>query len=608
MSNFVSETYIQQILQAVDIIDIIGNYVALKPKGKEMVGLCPFHDDSKPSFNVNRAKQIFKCFACGAGGNAITFLMRRERLSFPEAIAILAERTGIELPKEPRQGQGVSVDRRVLEQINRWAARFFRGVYEDESVGAKAREYVAGRDIEDGVSRRFGLGYAPQGWDNLRKAAANDGIAAAELVQVGLLVAKEDGHYYDRFRDRLIFPVIDAMGRIIAFGGRTLGDDPAKYINSPESALFEKSRSLYGIHAAKDVIVKQRVAAVVEGYTDCIMAHQFGVSNVIATLGTALTVDHARVLSRYADKVVLVFDSDEAGRKAADRAVDIFFAQQMEVGIVALPEGLDPCDFLLGRGREAFVELLDSATDALEYKWQLLQSNLEQAETIKGSSRAVEEFLGTVAKACGQGHLDSITEGFMVNRVAGLLGRSAREVHREIARLKGQFNARVPRGAGQKAAVGLLKDAAKDGYEKAQQEILEILLNCPEFFAQAREVLSGPDDFADGVLAHVAKLIWDSHERGGSGTIGEVLATIEDVELGSIVTEMAQRGRQRGNYDNTFSGALETLRQGRDDLNRQRVREAVSNAAEQYGQDAEAAMLLEIQAGYKPNARRPGAR
>ena len=234
MSKSFNENHIQQILQSTNIVDVIGSYVALKARGKEFIGLCPFHDDRRPSLNVSVNKQIFKCFACGAGGDVIKFMMLREQMSFPEAVVLLAERSGVILPAREIQSSG-HVDRNQLEQVNRWVVKFFRGSFEHEQEGQRCRDYVSNRGISDEIASKFMLGWAPASWDGLVKAAEKDKQNFAYLRHLGLLIKKEQGGDYDRFRERLMFPVTDALGRVIGFGGRTLGDDPAKYLNSPES-------------------------------------------------------------------------------------------------------------------------------------------------------------------------------------------------------------------------------------------------------------------------------------------------------------------------------------------------------------------------------------
>lgn len=589
MAVFFDQTHIQQILQAINIVDVVGNYVSLSPKGKEMIGLCPFHQDRRPSLNVSPSKQIFKCFACGAGGDAFKFLMLRENLTFPETVRFLAERAGVKLPEGQRElGQGI--DRHELEAVNRWAAKFYRAQFDDEHTGLKARKYVQERGINEDIARQFGLGWAPAEWDNLSQAAQRAGLKMELLSALGLIMSRETGGFYDRFRQRLMFPVVDALGRVVAFGGRTLGDDPAKYMNSPESALFTKSRTLYGIRQAKDSIIKEHTAVVVEGYTDCMMAHQHGLTNVVATLGTALTDEHAGMLSRYADRIVLVFDSDEAGQKAAERAIEIFFAQQTEVQLARLPKGMDPCDFLRERGRGAFAELIEQATEALEYKWQATRSRLENEDTVNGRKRAVEEFLKLVAQSLNRSGVDAISRGFMLNHVTKLVEMPAQQVHARVSHLQNRGSQGW--GAQQQQRPEMV---AADSCVNAQREILEVLLNRPDLFKLVREAIAGPEEFKDELHRSIAQRLWDYYEKGGQGPLSEILGMCESTHLCNIITDMAVGGESRGNYENTLAGALGRLRRRKADQQRDAIRQIVGKAAEQYGEPTETAMLQDIQ-------------
>ena len=554
---------------------------------------------------VSPAKQIFKCFACGAGGSAFNFLMRRENMTFPEVVRLLADRGGIKLPERRRNVQDAA-DVHDLEEVNRWAAKFFRRMFEEPDEGSRAREYVVGRGISEDTSRRFGLGWACDSWDRLKAAAEADGIKAVNLVRLGLLKERESGGYYDRFRERLIFPVLDALGRVIGFGGRTLGDDPAKYLNSPESELFDKGRSLYGIHAAKDAIMQQRVAVVVEGYTDCLMAHQYEVKNVVATLGTALTGDHAKALSRYADRIVLVFDSDAAGQKAADRAIEVFFGQRVEVRLVALPDGDDPCDFLVKHGKDAFLELVENATDSLDYKWQGTVERLEAADSVNGRKRAADEFLQFVARGFVEHSIDAITSGFLANHVAELLKVSPGQVHERLR----QLQRRVRPGQSSAAAAPVREEVkvAADSEVGAHREIIEVLLNRPELLSAVGDVVSGPGDFKDEIHRAIAERLWQYGQLGGSGMLSEILAGVESVQLCGIMTDMAEAGAARGNFEERLIAAVKNIEHMRREDERQSVRELVSTAGEQYGDDAEAAALMEYQSKWQPDPRRPGAR
>ena len=610
VSIFFDETHVRQILQSLDVVDVISNYVALRPRGKEMVGLCPFHQDRRPSLTVNRNKQLFKCFACGAGGDVIKFIMLREHLTFPETVRLLADRAGIQLPAGKGQThEQTGPGRNELEAVNRWAARFFRKQFEDDQAGSTARQYVIDRGINAETAECFGLGWAPDKWDGLYRAAERDGVKIAELVMLGLLIEKQTGGYYDRFRQRLMFPVYDALGRLIGFGGRTLGDDAAKYLNSPESALFDKSRALYGINTAKDAIVKQRQAIVVEGYTDCIMARQCGIENVVATLGTALTDEHAKTLTRYSDRIVLVFDSDQAGQKAAERAIEVFFTQHIEVFLATLPTGTDPCDFLLANGKQAFIEYIEGATEATEYKWLATCKRAESGNSVADRRRAVDEFLELIAGSYGKGRVDAIGQGFLAGRVAQLLGLPIEQVHARLGQLGRRQRSRPANRGGSTAAAEQYQQ--QDGCTNSERELLEVLLNRPDLVERVREIFARPDDFEGQTHRQVAEQIWQYCDSGGDllgGSLGQMTAACSSTEICRIMTDMAERGEDRGNFENTLDGALENVLRIRAERSRSQVRQMVGTAAEKYGQDAETAMLMDIQARLGPDPRRAGAR
>jgi len=382
---------ITRVQQANDITEVISEHLKLEKKGKEMVGLCPFHTDHKPSLYVNPSKQIFKCFACGAGGDVLKFVQMKENLTFPQAIERLAQRVGIHLEPVRHRGedqQGSGLDSGKLAKINAWALNQWITNLWDEQKGAGARDYLDQRRITTESARAWQLGLAVDAWDDLVTKASEKKAPVTALVQAGLAVEKERAGGYDKFRNRLMFPIIDVTNRIIGFGGRTLGDDPAKYMNSPATVLFDKSHSLYGINQARQAITDSGTAVVAEGYTDVIMAHQFGVRNVVAALGTSLTDGHARILKRYAKRIVLLFDSDIAGKSAANRALEVCLAEKVDVRLAFVPEGKDPCEFLLEAGADAFKAVIYRAEDVLEFKWKNLEEQLQQGENLADRTEA----------------------------------------------------------------------------------------------------------------------------------------------------------------------------------------------------------------------------
>ncbi|MEO0477195.1 MAG: DNA primase, partial [Planctomycetota bacterium] len=367
----------ERVHASTDLIRLIGEHVQLRPKGREFAGLCPFHDDKNPSMMVSPQKQIYKCFSCGAGGDCFSFVMDYHKLSFPEALKMLADRSGIELtPFKPGKGGSApdpkSSDRRKrLLSVNEQALAFFRAQLQSPA-GEPVRDYLAKRGVSAEMIEQFQLGYAPHSWHALSEEVSAKRLDKPAFEAAGLIANGNRG-LYDKLRHRLIFPIGDRLGRPIAFGGRTLPgnelDDPtvdAKYLNSPETLLFNKSRTLYGLDLAKQPIINSKTAVIVEGYTDVIACHQHDRRNVIAALGTAFTAEHAKDLRRLCDKVVLVFDGDAAGHKAADRAVEVLLTSEIDVAVVILPEGKDPDELLAqGGGEEAWDALIADAPGAM---------------------------------------------------------------------------------------------------------------------------------------------------------------------------------------------------------------------------------------------------
>ncbi len=359
---FIPEDKLLEIKDAARIEEVVGQYVQLTQKGKNLLGLCPFHADTSPSFTVAPEKGIFHCFGCGAGGNVFSFLMLHQRLSFPEAVQELARRYGIPLSFKELGPEGArSAGKRTLAyEINKVAASFYQATL-NSAIGAPGREYLAKRGLTPEVIKAFHLGYAPDEWDSLRRHLQGRNLELAAAQDAGLLLPRTSGGFYDRFRDRIIFPIFDRQSRVVAFGGRSIGKGEPKYLNSPESQLYSKGRTLYGLPQASEALRLSGVALVVEGYLDLISLQVHGIANVLATLGTALTREQVRLLKSLADKVVLVYDGDAAGVKAMQRAFPLFAQEGLPVRALALPAGQDPDDYARSQGVEIFKTAWDSA-------------------------------------------------------------------------------------------------------------------------------------------------------------------------------------------------------------------------------------------------------
>lgn len=549
------EQFVHQVQQATDIVDLIGQYVSIKRKGKDYVGLCPFHQEKTPSFSVSPTKQIYKCFGCGKAGGAFQFVMEHQKVSFVEAVALLAERAGIPLPQDNAAGGGdQTLGRSELVRVMQFAQEFFRAQLA-APAGAAALEYARKRRLADASLERFGVGYAPDTWDALARAARQQGFSDRQLLAVGLVAPREQGGCYDRFRNRLMLPIIDVGGRIIAFGGRALAaDERAKYLNSPETVLFDKSSNLYGMHWARQAISHGGQAIVVEGYFDAIMPAQAGVENVVATLGTSLTDRHVRMLSRLATDVVLVFDSDAAGAAAAERGLELFIAQQVNVRVAAVPEGKDPCDFVLAAGAEAFRQLVADAPDALEYVWRRRSAAVAAGANPVERAKAAEDFLRLIATSAAYGAIDVVRQGFLVNHLAHVLRMPADEISQAMRRL----GRRVATASGAAAPGPDALAGPWSGPANQQRFVLEVLLAEPDHFEHvARHV--GPEDFTDPRLVGLARHVW---RLGNDGDLRlESLLALEhdDPRWGAFVTNLALAGQARGNQEATLGSALDAL-------------------------------------------------
>lgn len=398
----------EQVRQSIDIVDLIGGYVALRRQGRGYVGLCPWHDDARPSFQVNQERQSFKCWVCDIGGDIFSFIMRAEGMEFREALELLAERAGVSLgPVGRQEGQADNpFERRNLLKAMAWAEEQFHQCLLRSPAAEPARRYLADRGVNDASIAAFHIGFSPNEWDWMLKRGAAANWQPAVLERVGLIGKREAGGYYDRFRGRLMFSIRDARSRPIAFGGRVLPefarDNDAKYVNSPETPLFNKSSELYALDLARDAIAKEGGVLVMEGYTDVIMAHQHGVKHAVAVLGTALGEKHVPLIRRFTDSITLVLDGDAAGQNRTmgilDNLLALFVAHEIELKILSLPEGADPCDVIRSHGSDEFRRLLAQSVDALQHKINAVTKGLAPGAAPHRSAQAVEAILATLAK------------------------------------------------------------------------------------------------------------------------------------------------------------------------------------------------------------------
>jgi len=561
---------LERVRHASDIVRVIGEVVALKPKGREYVGLCPFHDDRNPSMTVSPAKQIYKCFVCGSGGDVFNFVRNFHKLEFREALEHLAERGGVQLtPRRPQQtsfhdhhdhGDHAGATLADLRKANQIAAEFFRAILRHPEHGAIARGVIERRGIAPDMVEAFQVGAAPDRWDGLRVFAESKGMALGALHELGLLKRRENSDgAYDALRHRLIFPIHDQMGRVIAFGGRKIRDeDEPKYLNSPDTRLFHKSKTLYGLYQAAREIQRQRTAIITEGYTDTIACHQGGFANAVATLGTALTRDHAVMLRRLCDSVILLFDGDEAGQRAADRAVEVFFAEDLDVRICALnrfTDAKDP-DELLKRedGAEIFRKALEASRDLLDYRFDRMRERLA-GKGLSAMSRGIEEELARLVEM-GLNEVHPVRRQLIVKRLASLAGVDEQTIVRSIP--AGRGSRPLPPREEEKGPERLV-------FVERQMEPREHLLACVlcdgglwrGLEAAARDQLLA-EGYRSPLIQAIATSIGRVAEAGQDPELEAVLSDLERHELFDGTIDAAVSLQQVA--DRVTEGNLERLR------------------------------------------------
>ncbi len=498
---YYSEDLVEEVRSRNDIVDVISGYVRLQKKGSSYFGLCPFHNEKSPSFSVSPSKQMYYCFGCGAGGNVFTFIMEYENYSFPEALKLLADRAGVALPEKEENEETKrqqNLRSRILE-VNKMAAKYFYYQLRSEN-GAHAMKYLKDRKLSDETIHRFGLGYSNKYSDDLYKYLKSKGISDELLAQSGLMNVDEKRGMYDKFWNRVIFPIMDVNGRVIGFGGRVMGDGKPKYLNSPETKVFDKSRNLYGLNVARTA--RKRNILVCEGYMDVISMHQAGFTNAVASLGTALTSQHASLLRRYTEEVILTYDSDEAGVKAALRAIPLLKEAGVSAKVLSMKPYKDPDEFIKAEGAEAFQERIDGAQNSFLYEIDVLQKQYDmkdpQSKTLFYQETAKklmtfeselerENYIEAVADRYGVG-FDNLRK--LVNRMA----------------LKGS-TIKIPEknhGA---------RTEKEEGIRKSQKLLLTWLIEYPGLYQTVRSYVK-KEDFTTDLYQTVAGLLFEQYEAG----------------------------------------------------------------------------------------------
>ena len=585
---------IEEVQRYTDIVVIVSQYIPLNRRGKNYIGLCPFHNEKTPSFTVSQEKQFYKCFGCGEGGSVFNFLMKKEGLSFSEAVRSLARKAGVDIP----QRRDASYEKRdYLYQANSLAAGFFQACLSSEE-GRQAREYLDKRGIDRGSIEKFRIGYAPDRWDGLLTAAQGKGISAETLLGAGLVIAREGKKgCYDRFRNRLMFPISDLTGKVIAFGGRSLDGKEPKYLNSPETALFHKGGCLYGVDLARGDIFREKKVLVMEGYTDVIMAHQYGISWAVGLLGTALSEEHVRLLRPWTEVVVLVMDGDAPGLKSAERNVETLIREDVETRIAELPEGYDPCDLLLKEGRDSFLEKVGGAAEFFDFKVKRASQRLGLS-TPSGKLAFARELIPLIAQIPDE-LKRQLTIKHLAEQIAaeeGILRRSLLSVLRN-AQLSNQQLSRQNSGGLKKGSAETGKATYRDETEK---ELLGLLLAHNELIGEyLLEV--GHNKFINQAINQLAEKAFEIYKEGGKVIEKDLATLFDEGEVARVLVDVAME-EEKGDYRRHFADCLNFMKRRE---NRERISYTKERAMESksHQQGDEDRLLLEFHERNKVRAR-----
>ena len=518
----VSAEIINQIVDRCDIVEIISQYIHLKKAGRNFKANCPFHHEKTPSFIVSQDKQLFHCFGCHEGGNVIGFIMKQERLDFLEAVAFLADKVNIKLPEETSSRRYYDDNKQKISDINKLTSKYFHDILLNNRTQEvkDARHYLKNRGISLETAKQFQLGFALNSWDGLLSYLKTHNISVDMMQKAGLIICKDDqkNTVYDRFRDRIIFPIWDTRGFCIAFGARTLkvDDNTAKYINSPETQYYKKGKNLYGLHFAKSAITEQDSVIIVEGYLDCIMPYQYGKKNIVASLGTALTIDQIRLISRYTKNVFMLFDSDKAGQAAMMRSIDLLVQQSLNVRIVKLKEGEDPDSFIRSFGIDAFKEKIKQSQDVFDYQWSILSSQYDD-KSIHGKADIAQKILKTISMFD-----NAVVRSGYIKRLSGLLQIPEQALGQEYRRI----TQKVVGGYLNKGISVNPKQKDQDVVSKVEKSLLQLLLWNKDLLYDAYDKLE-VNDFKEQSIRIVISELFNIAKNKGEINHSELINCFE---------------------------------------------------------------------------------
>jgi len=547
LTIYIPEEKVSEIKNAADIVDVVSEVVILKKTGNNYVGLCPFHSEKTPSFTVSPEKKIFYCFGCTVGGNVFSFLMKHDGISFPDAAKILARRYGIDIPtrKISQQQKHRMSQRESLLAVNRQAMEFFRQELLEKTSGKRAMEYLKKRGISKEIIASFNLGYIPEGWDNIVKFYSKKKISLSIVEKAGLIVSREKKvGFYDRFRGRIIFPIFDLNMQVIGFGGRVMDDSMPKYLNSPETPIYNKSRSLYGLHLAKIKCRESEKVYIAEGYFDLLALHQHGLQNSVATLGTSLTPDHVKILRGFIGKdgkVILVYDSDDAGIKAAMRSIGIFMRAEVDASVIVLPQGYDPDSYLFEFGYESFLKTDSKAKSLMSF---LIDSAVKKhGLSIEGKIRVISELNEPLASIS-----DNVARSLYIKKLAESINIDESTVREKIRKISVRKKDRSKRSiwSNNDLTRSKHKTGASDNvqgkdlkgkWDRLERQIITMMLQFPQILSKISES-NIINLFEDNDLKSIGQLLLKYKERPEI-RVSDIMNLIEDKEQRDMVASLA---------------------------------------------------------------------
>lgn len=578
MSGRIPENILEDILSRVNIVEVISGFIPLKQAGRNFRALCPFHHEKTPSFMVSPDRQIYHCFGCGESGNAFKFLMRYERLEFPEAVEALAKKAGVVLPQIRNEDRGSVSVTQQLYKINELTALFYRQNLSSPD-GIRAKDYLLKRGIKEDTIKSFNIGYAPKNWDGLINHLRQKSIGLSLMEKAGVILPRDGGGYYDRFRSRIIFPITDIKSRVLGFGARVLDDTLPKYINSPETSVYTKGKNLYGLNLAKDGIRENDFAVIVEGYLDFIMPHQEGLTNIVASLGTALTLEQVRLLKRYTHNAVIIYDPDMAGELATLRSLDIFVEEEMDVKVVTLPKGFDPDSFVRQNGIEKLREKIKAAKNLFDYKLGILKSryNVREAE---GKRDVISEMLLTINK-----FKNSILKSEYIKRLAEELNVDEHSILQELKKTKDNRLHTV-----------MHQDASKKSLNinPVEKLLIKLMLEEKELIETIRQHIE-PADFQDEKTAKIVSIMFDLVEQGKNLEPNSLMNYCGEEEISQIICEsMFLPEVSEQNKEKVVSDCINRLRSEKLRLKRQRLHDQIKTAQHQGDEEALSKLIAEF--------------